>query len=124
MIVTLTRRALVAPLCAVPVALIATEVGACTLKLETPVRRLYGEWQALTAVLDDTNYPMTEDELQAGCNERHRIAIAMMATPAEDAEDVLLKFGVRTLWGVFEFGEHEGVDWDDTWAEVRKLANA
>jgi len=117
MTITLNRRALDASLCAVSVALIATEVGACNLKLETPVMALFRQWRALSDRLNG-DAPITEKEMEAGCRELGRLEDEMCALPSENAEDHMVKLIALTSWGNFTLRKD---DKRAFWVEARAL---
>lgn len=56
---------------------------------ETPVMRAFREWQAYTAWLNAA--PMSDDEMAAATNVMTDMEDALMAIPAENAQDFIAK---------------------------------
>ncbi|MEZ5723918.1 MAG: hypothetical protein R3E47_02330 [Paracoccaceae bacterium] len=88
---------------------------------ETPVMRIFREWEAMSAYLDgEAARSMSEDEYDTLVDDRHEIEKTMMATPAQNARDVLLKLSAWTDFGALGIGSDEtGVGL--FWQEVRDL---
>lgn len=84
---------------------------------ETPVMRLYREWQATMAAWNamPLDIPMEDDSRM--CTRLSQIEDEMMIIPSQTPKDMAIKMLVG-----HGFGDHSGLDYDGlAWAEARAL---
>lgn len=115
-----TRRAL---LTSAPVAAVTTAPVAYAAEGETPIMRLFREWDAAQAAEDAAYAAGESDEnCDAKSNIRSALEKQMMATPSEDARDFLCKIAAQTAFGAFSLDDDERNP--ALWAEARALIGA
>lgn len=113
MMQTITRRAALAT----PLALAATIPAAESQPQETPILRLFREWQALDDVLDALPSDIPEEVLESMIDDLHTLEEHLLDTPSQGALDIVAKASVAARFGLSSGTDHDHL----MWAEAREL---
>lgn len=89
--------------------------------IDTPVRALGRQHAILRKSMDDAPIEPTE-VLDALFEAVWTLEKQIMATPAKDAQDVVIKFAIASNYGENLIEELEWFDWDQLWAEAAAAA--
>ncbi|RHZ91861.1 hypothetical protein D1122_20630 [Cereibacter sphaeroides] len=111
---TITRRAALAT----PLAFAATIPAVAEAQpQETPVLRLFREWQALDDVLDALPRETSEEVLEGMIDDLYALEDRLLATPSQGALDIVAKASVAARFGLSTGTAHDHL----MWAEAREL---
>lgn len=112
---TITRRAAFAT----PLALAATIPAVAKAQpQETPVLRLFREWQAVSDRLDALGVNTPDEMLDEGLDELNALELKLRATPSVSAADFAAKVVAFSFWGGAML---TAADAPEIWAEAREL---
>ncbi|MFB2595451.1 hypothetical protein ACEYYB_11430 [Paracoccus sp. p4-l81] len=107
-------------LTAVPVAVAALAVPAAA-EVETPVMRLFREWQAARDA-EEATASADEAAYDAAWEVRYAVEKRLMAEPSQNGRDWMLKVCAWSYWG--EGGGPDTREAPQLWAEARALIAA
>lgn len=89
--------------------------------IDTPVRALSRQHAIVRKSLDDAPIEPT-DVLDALFEAVWTLEKQILATPANDAQDVVIKFAIVSNYGENHLEELDWFDWDQLWAEAAAAA--